>query len=318
MSVSNRKQRLVQGLDGVKTAAKVLRSGGLAAFPTETVYGLGADATNDTAVAKIYEAKGRPQFNPLIVHAADKEALRSLVEWSTLADALADAFWPGPLTFVLPRTGDCPVSLLASAGLDTLAVRVPSLDLARSLLRACRFPVAAPSANASGHISPTTADHVSREFGSELSVILDGGPSQIGLESTVIDLTTDKPVLLRPGGISRERLESTVGKVGVATLETPLKSPGMLDRHYAPKTPLRLEAKTTEPGEVLLGFGPGAPGSALNLSVTGDLMEAAANLFAMLRDLEQAGPAGIAVMPIPKTGLGVAINDRLRRAATSA
>ena len=182
-------------IDGVKTAAKVLRSGGLAAFPTETVYGLGADATNDTAVAKIYEAKGRPQFNPLIVHAADKEALRSLVEWSTLADALADAFWPGPLTFVLPRTGDCPVSLLASAGLDTLAVRVPSLDLARSLLRACRFPVAAPSANASGHISPTTADHVSREFGSELAVILDGGPSQIGLESTVIDLTTDKPVL---------------------------------------------------------------------------------------------------------------------------
>ena len=318
MSVSNRKQRLVQGLDGVKTAAKVLRSGGLAAFPTETVYGLGADATNDTAVAKIYEAKGRPQFNPLIVHVADKEALRSLVEWSTLADALADAFWPGPLTFVLPRTGDCPVSLLASAGLDTLAVRVPSLDLARSLLRACRFPVAAPSANASGHISPTTADHVSREFGSELSVILDGGPSQIGLESTVIDLTTDKPVLLRPGGISRERLESTVGKVGVATLETPLKSPGMLDRHYAPKTPLRLEAKAIEPGEVLLGFGPGTPGSALNLSVTGDLVEAAANLFAMLRDLEQAGPAGIAVMPIPKTGLGGAINDRLRRAATSA
>ena len=318
MGVSHRKQRLVQGLDGVKTAAKVLRSGGLAAFPTETVYGLGADATNDTAVAKIYEAKGRPQFNPLIVHAADKEALRSLVAWSPLADALADAFWPGPLTFVLPRTGDCPVSLLASAGLDTLAVRVPSLDLARSLLRACRFPVAAPSANASGHISPTTADHVSREFGSELSVILDGGPSQIGLESTVIDLTTDKPVLLRPGGISRERLESTVGKVGVATLETPLKSPGMLDRHYAPKTPLRLEAKAIEPGEILLGFGPGAPGSALNLSVAGDLMEAAANLFAMLRDLEQAGPAGIAVMPIPKTGLGGAINDRLRRAATSA
>ena len=305
-------------MDGIETAAKVLRSGGLAAFPTETVYGLGADATNDTAVAKIYEAKGRPQFNPLIIHAADKETLKSLVEWSTLADALADAFWPGPLTFVLPRTGDCPVSLLASAGLDTLAVRVPSLDLARSLLQACECPVAAPSANKSGHISPTTADHVAGEFGAELSVILDGGPSQIGLESTVIDLTTDEPVLLRPGGISRERLENTVGKGGGATLERPLKSPGMLDRHYAPTTPLRLEARTAEVGEILLGFGPEAPGSALNLSVTGDLMEAAANLFAMLRDLEQAGPTGIAVMPIPKKGLGVAINDRLRRAATSA
>ena len=318
MGVSDRKQRVVQGLHGIKTAAKAIRSGGLAAFPTETVYGLGADATNDSAVAKIYEAKGRPQFNPLIVHSADKEALKSLVKWSTLADALADAFWPGPLTCVLPRNVDCPVSLLASAGLDTLAVRVPSLDLARSLLRACRCPVAAPSANTSGHISPTTADHVSGEFGSELSIILDGGPSQIGLESTVIDLTTDEPVLLRPGGISRERLENKIGKVGVATLETPLKSPGMLDRHYAPTTPLRLEAKAAELGEILLGFGPEAPGSALNLSVTGDLMEAAANLFAMLRDLEQAGPAGIAVMPIPKTGLGVAINDRLRRAATSA
>lgn len=318
MGVSDRKQRVLQGSDGIKTAAKVLRSGGLAAFPTETVYGLGADATNDTAVAKIYEAKGRPQFNPLIVHAADRETLKSLVIWNSLADSLADAFWPGPLTFVLPRTGDCPVSLLASAGLDTLAIRVPSLDLARSLLKACKCPVAAPSANKSGHVSPTTADHVSGEFGSELSVILDGGPSQIGLESTVIDLTTDEPILLRPGGISRERLENTVGKVGVATLETPLKSPGMLERHYAPITPLRLEAGTAEAGEILLGFGPEALGSTLNLSVNGDLVEAAANLFAMLRDLERARPAGIAVMPIPKTGLGLAINDRLRRAATSA
>ncbi len=318
MGESSGRYSIVQGVDGIRTAAEAIRSGALAAFPTETVYGLGADATNDNAVAKIYEAKGRPQFNPLIVHAADKEALRSLVSWSTHADILANTFWPGPLTFVLPRTADCPVSLLASAGLDTLAVRVPSLDLARSLLRACGCPVAAPSANKSGYVSPTTADHVAGEFGAELSVILNGGPCQIGLESTVIDLTTDQPVLLRPGGVSQERLENTVGEVGVATSETPLKSPGMLERHYAPETPLRLEAGSAKAGEILLGFGPEAPGETLNLSVDGDLIEAAANLFAMLRDLEQAGPEGIAVMPIPKRGLGVAINDRLRRAATSA
>ena len=318
MSESGRRHSIVQGADGIRTAAAALRSGALAAFPTETVYGLGADATNDTAVAKIYEAKGRPLFNPLIVHAADKEALKSLVSWSPHADILADAFWPGPLTLVLPRNKDCPVSLLASAGLDTLAVRVPSLNLARSLLKVYGCPVAAPSANKSGHVSPTTAEHVAGEFGAELSVILDGGPCQIGLESTVIDLTTYQPVLLRPGGVSQERLENTVGEVGVATSETPLKSPGMLERHYAPATPLRLEARSAEAGEILLGFGPEAPGGTLNLSVDGNLLEAAANLFAMLRDLEQAGPAGIAVMPIPKMGLGAAINDRLRRAATSA
>ena len=318
MGKSDRKHCIVHGANGIGTAAEALRSGALAAFPTETVYGLGADATNNTAVAKIYEAKGRPQFNPLIVHAADKEALRSLVIWNNYADLLADAFWPGPLTFVLPRTADCTVSLLASAGLDTLAVRVPSLDLARSLLQACECPVAAPSANKSGHISPTTADHVAGEVGAELSVILDGGPCQIGLESTVIDLTADQPVLLRPGGVSQERIENTIGRVGVATSETPLKSPGMLERHYAPTTPLRLEAGSANAGEILLCFGPEAPSGTLNLSVDGDLLEAAANLFTMLRDLEQAGPAGIAVMPIPRTGLGAAINDRLRRAASSA
>ena len=318
MSQNDFTQNVVGGSDGIKAAVVAIRSGALAAFPTETVYGLGADATNDRAVAKIFEAKGRPKFNPLIVHAADQNLLKSLVQWNKLADILAKAFWPGPLTFVLPRTVKCPVSLLASAGLETLAVRVPSLPVAQSFLKASGCPVAAPSANKSGHVSPTTASHVAGEFGAELPVILDGGPCQVGLESTVIDLTTDYPVLLRPGGISQESLEVTIGEIGTATSETPLKSPGMLERHYAPVTPLRLDARTAEDGEALLGFGPKAPRDAPNLSEGGDLEEAAANLFLMLRDLDGSKYTRIAVMPIPRMGLGAAINDRLRRAATSA
>lgn len=309
--------RIVDGADGVQRAAEVLRSGALAAFSTETVYGLGADATNDEAVARIFEAKGRPKFNPLIIHAPDVKTVKSLVDWNERAEKLATAFWPGPLTFVLSRSDDCPVSLLASAGLETLAVRLPSHELAQSLLKEAGCPVAAPSANKSGHVSPTTAHHVAGEFGEEVSVILDGGPCQVGLESAVVDLSSGAPALLRPGGISRDELEAVIGPVDIATPESPVKSPGMLERHYAPSTPLRLNAESADENEVLLGFGPEAPSSSRNLSAGGNLVEAAANLFAYLRELDAECLAGIAVMPIPESGLGAAINDRLRRAATS-
>jgi len=317
MSGSGEDARIVGGADGIRRAAQAINSGSLAAFPTETVYGLGADATNDQAVAKIFDAKGRPKFNPLIIHAPDQQLVQTLVTWKDDAQRLADAFWPGPLTFVLQRHETCPISLLASAGLDTLAVRVPSHDLAQSLLAEVGCPVAAPSANRSGHVSPTTAAHVAGEFGDELSIILDGGPCRVGLESTVVDLSTDTPVLLRPGGVSREELEAILGSIELATPESPVKSPGMLERHYAPSTPLRLNAETAGKDEILLGFGSSAPIGPHNLSESGDLVEAAANLFSVLRQLDVEGAAGIAVMPIPETGLGAAINDRLRRAATS-
>lgn len=306
--------------DALAKAASLLREGKLVAFPTETVYGLGGDATNDRAVASIYEAKGRPQFNPLIVHIADTGDAEACVVWDDVAQLLSQSFWPGPLTLVLPRRQDCRISLLASAGLDTLAIRLPSHPIARDLIRAAGLPIAAPSANAFGKLSPTTPQHVLESLGNNVDLILDGGPASVGLESTVLDLTTSKPTILRHGGTTREQLEQVVGKVYESTSDSASpKSPGMLSSHYAPFLPLRLEAMDAADDEALLTFGPDAAvkGGAmrLNLSPAGDIQEAAANLFAMLRQLDQPHLRGIAVTPIPETGLGAAINDRLSRAA---
>lgn len=301
---------------GLADAARLIRSGDLVAFPTETVYGLGADATNDSAVARIFAAKGRPTFNPLIVHIADVAAARRLVRWTDLADRLAAQFWPGALTLVLERAADCPLSLLVSAGLPSVAIRVPAHDIAAALIAAAGCPIAAPSANASGAMSPTTAAHVAASLGDKVPLIVDGGPCRVGLESTVIDLTGDSPILLRPGGVALEAIEAVIGRSIPSALddEEHPKSPGMLARHYAPRAVLRLDAASAEPGETLLGFGPDAPAGAVNLSISGDLEEAAANLFALLHRLDETA-SRIAVMPIPDTGLGRAINDRLRRAA---
>jgi len=300
----------------IARAARILRDGGLVAFPTETVYGLGADACSDEAVARIFAAKARPDFNPLIVHVPSGDAAGKLVRFNARAERLAAQFWPGPLTLVLPRQADCPVSLLATAGLPTLAVRVPGRQDARRLLRTAGIPVAAPSANPSGRVSPTTARHVADGLGDKVDLILDGGACPVGLESTVVDCTTDTPTLLRPGGVAREDLESLLATplaVANATGDGP-KAPGMLERHYATRLPLRLDAAAPRAGEALLGFGPAA-GATLNLSARGDLTEAAANLFAHLHRLDDPAYTGIAVSPIPEEGLGRAINDRLRRAA---
>jgi len=306
----------------VAEAAALLRAGKLVAFPTETVYGLGGDATNDRAVAAIFEAKGRPQFNPLISHVLDAAAAQSLVQWSETAEKLAARFWPGPLTLVLPRAKDSPISLLATAGLDTMAIRAPSHSVAQALIRATGRPIAAPSANRSGAVSPTRAEHVAESLGERVPLILDGGPCLVGVESTVLDLTAAQPTLLRPGGATREGIEAVVGPIALSDAipggEAAPRSPGQLASHYAPARPVRLGATSVSADEGLLAFGPGAPQGAMltcNLSPSGDLGEAAANLFAMLRSLDRPGIGRIAVMPIPQTGLGLAINDRLRRAA---
>jgi L-threonylcarbamoyladenylate synthase len=269
------------------------------------------------AVAGIFEAKGRPRFNPLIVHVADLPGARQLVEFNGTAIHLAKAFWPGPLSLVLPRKAGCPLSLLVSAGLDTLALRVPAHPGAQQLLKAAGVPIAAPSANRSGHVSPTTAAHVAEDFGNRIDLILDGGPTPHGLESTVIGFEGDEAVLLRSGAITREDIARVAGRICGAG-DDRISSPGQLANHYAPHTPLRLNATSADPDEAVLAFGPNAPrGAAVvrNLSSSGDLMEAAANLFAMLRELDATGRRRIAVMPIPEQGLGEAINDRLRRAA---
>ncbi len=312
--------------DNIAAAAKVLKRGGLVAFATETVYGLGADATNGEAVARVFAAKGRPKFNPLIVHVADADAARAITVFNDTADTLADAFWPGALTLVLPRRDEA-ISLLVSAGLDTLAVRVPSHPAAHRLLVEAAIPVAAPSANRAGRISPTAAGHVvfslpgPEDGGPEM--ILDGGPSQIGVESTVIDLSGpgSTAALLRPGGVAEEDIEALIGPLArpaETNGDEARKSPGMMDRHYAPDLPLRLDATEARAGEALLAFGPNAPedapGDTMNLSPTGDLSEAAANLFSMIRALDGPPFEAIAVMPVPDQGLGRAINDRLRRA----
>ncbi len=313
--------RLLKADDaGIAAAAACLRGGGLAAFPTETVYGLGADATQDHAVARIYEAKSRPSFNPLIVHGPDVAALKPLVQWNDRAEAVADRFWPGPLTMVLRRAAGCPGSLLASAGLETLAIRVPAHPVATALLQAAGVPVAGPSANRSNAISPTEAAHVAASLGKRVDVILDSGPCGVGLESTVVDLSGEVPLLLREGGLPREDLLALLPDLQSPGARREIRSPGMLAKHYAPDCPMRLNVAQPLPDEALLAFGPDVPAApsaslVLNLSRVGDLTEAAANLFRHLHALNAAKPKAIAVMPVPETGLGRAINDRLRRAA---
>jgi L-threonylcarbamoyladenylate synthase len=312
---------LLPSPENLAAAAAALAAGRLVAFPTETVYGLGASAVDDRAVATLFAAKRRPRFNPLIVHVAGPDAAAALVAFDDRARRLAEACWPGPLTLVLPRTPACPVSLLAGAGLDSLAVRVPAHPVARALLRAFGGPLVAPSANRSGRVSPTRAAHVAEDFAdpggtAAVAMILDGGACPIGVESTVVDLTGRQARLLRPGGLAAERLAALIGPLAPAEDGAAPRSPGQLASHYAPRLPVRLDAVAMAPGEALLGFGPDAPaGAAANLSLRGDLAEAAANLFAMLRRLDRPGFTGIAVMRVPETGLGVAINDRLRRAA---
>jgi L-threonylcarbamoyladenylate synthase len=310
---SSETEALTAAPEGIARAAELLTAGQLVAFPTETVYGLGADATNGAAVAAIYATKGRPSFNPLIAHVADVRAARRLVQWNDWAEAMATAFWPGPLTLVLPLRPDHNVSPLVTAGLDTLAVRVPAKACARALLAAVGRPVAAPSANPSGRISPTTADHVRAGLGGKIAAILDDGPCGVGVESTILGLAGAAPILLRPGGLAAEDIQNALG----CTLRTraeadPLTAPGQLMSHYAPNASVRLEAQDFSPDEVSLGFGPGD--FDLNLSPSGDLNEAAANLFGHLHHLDALGRP-IAVAPVPERGLGIAINDRLRRAA---
>ena len=311
---------------GVLEAARCLSHGGLVAFPTETVYGLGADATNPAAIARLYEAKGRPLFNPLISHLADIEAARRVGRFDATASALADAFWPGPLTLVLPKREDCAVAELATAGLKTIALRVPAHPVAHAILSAFGKPVVAPSANVSGHVSPTAAAHVKSDLGGRIDLIIDGGPVEVGVESTIVGCF-ETPILLRPGGVPRETIERVLGhSLDSAPVEPESEAgrplaPGMLTSHYSPHTPVRLNAQDIAPGEVLLAFGnadvPGKDKAAavMNLSERGDLAEAASRLFGYLRSLDAAGARAIAVMPVPHHGLGEAINDRLRRAA---
>ncbi|NDE91419.1 MAG: threonylcarbamoyl-AMP synthase [Alphaproteobacteria bacterium] len=304
----------------IALAAEVLRAGKLVAFPTETVYGLGADATNEQAVAAIFAAKGRPSFNPLIVHVAVIAQMADYVEMTPLAENLAAHFMPGALTLVLPRKKDAKLSWLVSAGMDNLAVRIPSHAVAQSLLREVGRPIAAPSANRSGSVSATSPLHVLESLGDKVDLILGAGRSPIGLESTILDITGKAPIILRQGGITQAQIESIIGTVELFSghTQTPT-APGQLQSHYAPNAHVRLNANGAENDEAFLAFGPemGIKGGKkrLNLSDRGDLHEAAANLFAMLRELDTPDIKGIAVMPIPETGLGLAINDRLRRAA---
>jgi L-threonylcarbamoyladenylate synthase len=300
-------------ISDVKTGSDILCAGGLVAFPTETVYGLGADAADDHAVAKIYAAKGRPSFNPLIAHVADVEAALALGEFTAEALKLAAQFWPGPLTLVLPRRPSCNISLLASAGLPSIALRVPAHPLALELLREVGRPVVAPSANPSGRISPTTAQHVRDGLGAKVDFILDGGACAVGLESTIVSLLNNQPRLLRAGGLASDVIEDALGRKLLAAEGGPFHAPGQLESHYAPHARMRLNARDWRAGEACLGFG--ALDAPLNLSRRGDLVEAAANLFAMLHQLDAAKPEVIAVAEIPMQGLGEAMNDRLKRAA---
>lgn len=299
---------------GIGRAARLLRTGGLVAFPTETVYGLGGDASAARAVARIFEAKARPSFNPLIVHLPDLDAARAVADFDDSALRLAQAFWPGALTLVLPLRPDAGIAALVSAGLPTVAIRVPDHALAQRLLRAVGRPIAAPSANPSGRISPTSADHVAAGLDGRIDAILDGGPCPVGLESTIV-APGPAPALLRPGGLPAEAIEACLGQplARPADPATP-NAPGQLSSHYAPGAPVRLNADTAQPGELLLGFGAMDCDLNLNLSPAGDLTEAAANLFQHLHALDARGQP-IAVAPIPDHGLGRAINDRLARAA---
>ena len=319
---------LPAGAAGAEAAARALAAGGLVAFPTETVYGLGADAANAGAIAHLYAAKGRPAFNPLIAHVADIPAARRIGRFDARALELAEAFWPGPLTLVVPKAEGCPVADLATAGLDTVALRIPAHPVAQAILRAFGGPGVAPAANISGHVSPTLAAHVESDLSGRIDLIIDGGPVAVGVESTIVGCF-ETPMLLRPGGLSRERIEAVLGEtLARPPAETgsddsqPL-APGMLASHYAPRASVRLDAREVAPGEALLAFGsarlPGtdAASAVMNLSPSGDLDEAAANLFGYLRELDAKGPRAIAVMTIPEEDLGEAINDRLRRAAVA-
>lgn len=308
---------------GIAQAVALLREGHCVAFPTETVYGLGADATNDAAVAAIYAIKARPQFNPLIAHVAEARQLDKLVVWNDAARSLAHRFWPGPLTLILPAAAGCPVSLLARAGLPSLAVRVPDHPVAQALLTAVGRPIAAPSANRSGRLSPTTPMHVLQSLGDAVPLILAGGKTQVGVESTIVDCTVSPPVLLRQGGTSQEQIEQCLGlqldaMAAQRSTDQP-NAPGQLASHYAPQHKLRLHVTTARDDEAFLLFGPelGLRGGKLrkNLSPDGDLHAAAANLFAYLHEMDLTDCSGIAVSAIPDVGLGRAINDRLRRAA---
>lgn len=306
------------GPEAVDRAAGLLADGQLVAFPTETVYGLGADARNGAAVAGIFAAKERPRFNPLIVHVGDLAEVLALVEVPPMALLLAEAHWPGPLTLVVRARAAAGLSGLVTAGLPSVGVRVPAHPLARQLLAAFGGPVAAPSANPSGRISPTTADHVLAGLDGRIAAVLDGGPCPVGLESTIVGVEGDRPVLLRPGGLSVDAIASTLGRPLSYRTDGGVMAPGQLESHYAPRARLRLNAQAPLPDEAWLGFGPdpdGVPALTRNLSERGDLTEAAAALFAALHALDAAGAEAIAVAPVPEEGLGQAINDRLRRAA---
>ena len=298
--------------DGIARAVAILREGRLVAFPTETVYGLGGDAKSDLAVARIFAAKGRPRFNPLIAHVSDLDMARSLAVFDDRAEALAARFWPGPLTMVLPMR-EAGLSPLVTAELPTVALRLPAHPLARALISAFGGPLAAPSANPSGRVSPTRAAHVVDGLSGRIAAVIDGGPCAVGVESTILGLF-DRVEMLRPGGVAAEEIEALIGPLATGGHGPKPNAPGQLASHYAPNAPVRLNAADTRPGEVRLGFGPGA--CDLNLSASGDLVEAAANLFHLLREADRiAHGRPIAVAPIPETGLGRAINDRLRRAA---
>jgi L-threonylcarbamoyladenylate synthase len=327
MTVALKTPVLKAGAAAIEEATRLLAAGGLVAFPTETVYGLGADATNGRAIARLYEAKGRPAFNPLIAHVIDLKSAQALGRLNAKAARLAKAFWPGPLTMVVPKAARCRVADLATAGLDTIAVRVPDHPVARDILASFGKPVVAPSANRSGHVSPTRAEHVQADLAGRIDLIVDGGATPVGVESTII-ACLEEPVLLRPGGVPRVAIERVLGQklayspsAFVRANDAPL-APGMLASHYAPRTRLRLNAERVAPGEVVLAFGNARPEGSktaekvLNLSARGDLIEAAAHLFSHLRALDSLGASAIAVVSIPAEGLGEAINDRLARAAS--
>ncbi|MFY0633775.1 MAG: threonylcarbamoyl-AMP synthase [Vannielia sp.] len=308
----------LEGEAGLSRAAELLRAGELVAIPTETVYGLAADARNGTAVAGIFEAKGRPRFNPLICHLPSLEAASDIGVFDGAALALAQAFWPGPLTLVVPRRASSGLSPLVTAGLQTVALRVPALPLAQRLLTAFGGPLAAPSANPSGKISPSTAEHVGTGLAGRIAAVLDGGPAGVGVESTIVDCTGPTPRLLRPGGLPVEALEQALGAPlnrVTPTNDTAPSAPGQLSSHYAPEKPVLLNAEAPPPGALFLAFGPGHETATANLSPSGDLREAAANLFTLLHRLDAMPGTAIAVAPIPNHGLGLAINDRLTRAA---
>ena len=305
--------------DGISKAAISLKKGNLVAFPTETVYGLGANENQDEAVSKIFAAKSRPKCNPLIVHVFSAKLANDLAEFTPLAKKLAKTFWPGALTLILKKRSDCPISLLVSCGLDNIAIRVPSHPMALKLLIKSGIPIAAPSANKSGTVSPTKPGHVLKSWPKTATLgpefVLDSGPCRIGIESTVVDVTTNKTSILRPGGITREQLENVIGPLPMSDSNSSgLKSPGMLTKHYAPNTPVRLNAKGPEPSGAYISFGREYEPSEYNLSQSGNLAEAASNLFAMLREIDERNFSSISIAPIPHKGLGLAINDRLQRA----